>query len=380
MKKIGLIIAGLGSLGGILILAFIVFLVVIVGGGAQHQNNVNAGTDSGAPGAQYVRHWTNGDPYTHNLLDHRYGITAEQLDGYLKSTGIAYDANRINGKLLLEWDRASGLDVRGIIAIAIAESSLGTAGVALMPGANMFGYGAFDSNPGNAGNYTDDKAVVGLTKVTIIENKNETFKVQDDKAKALATGTWSPAMGGVYFTDTSGTGKRRADIMAAVDKWIDAHGGTPDPPGGYGSIGTIGGGSIPLLDKKLGTYIDDGQCYKLTSYYAQGMAFGPLVGHMAAADIGIDYDWKSKGWSVETDPNKMNIQAGDIINFKRGAAMGGYTFDATYGHTAVVSEVNSDSTLTMYTQNPDPVSKQKITIDKKGISSIIHPPKELLHN
>jgi beta-N-acetylglucosaminidase len=375
MKKIVLSLGSLVILLVTMIIVLLVFVIVVVGGGAQHQKNVSANTQT--PGRNYVEHWTTGEPYTHNLLDHRYGITAVQLDGFLKSTGIPYNSSRINGELLLQWEKDSGLDVRAIIAIAQAESSFGTAGVATEPGANMFGYGAFDNNPGNAGNYNDDKAVVGLTKVTIIENKNETFKTQDDKAKALANGTWTPAMGGVYFTDTSGTGKRRANTMAAVDKWVDEHGGTPEPPGGYGPIGTIGG-SISLLEKKLGTYIDDGQCYKLTSFYAESMGFGPLVGHMAAADIGTDYDWKSKGWSVETDPNKMNIQAGDIINFKREATMGGYTFDATYGHTAVVSEVNSDSTLTMYTQNPDPVSKQKIKIDKNGLSSIVHPPKELL--
>ena len=38
----------------------------------------------------------------HNLLSHRYGITAEQLDSFLDSTGITYDTGRINGKLLLE--------------------------------------------------------------------------------------------------------------------------------------------------------------------------------------------------------------------------------------------------------------------------------------
>lgn len=32
--------------------------------------------------ATYTDHWSNGDPYTHNLLVHRYGIKAEQLDGF----------------------------------------------------------------------------------------------------------------------------------------------------------------------------------------------------------------------------------------------------------------------------------------------------------
>jgi len=32
---------------------------------------------SGIDGATYAEHWSSGDPYTHNLLVHRYGITAE---------------------------------------------------------------------------------------------------------------------------------------------------------------------------------------------------------------------------------------------------------------------------------------------------------------
>ena len=99
---------------------------------------------SGVEGATYAEHWSSGDPYTHNLLVHRYGITAAQLDGFLDTLGISYDKNRINGKKLLEWEAKSNLDVRGIVAIALNESSLGTAGVARNPGANMFGYGAFD--------------------------------------------------------------------------------------------------------------------------------------------------------------------------------------------------------------------------------------------
>ena len=86
----------------------------------------------------YVEHWSGSDAYSHNLLSHRYGITAKQLDGFLDSTGIVYDKRRLNGAKLLEWEKESGLDVRAIIAIAMEESSLGTAGIATASGSNMF--------------------------------------------------------------------------------------------------------------------------------------------------------------------------------------------------------------------------------------------------
>ena len=99
------------------------------------------GSSQSLNGATYTDHWSNGDPYTHNLLVHRYGIKAEQLDGVLDTLGISYDKKRINGKKLLDWEAKSNLDVRAIVAIALNESSLGTAGVATNPGSNMFGLG-----------------------------------------------------------------------------------------------------------------------------------------------------------------------------------------------------------------------------------------------
>lgn len=99
----------------------IIILMGAVGGGTN-------GSPQSQNGVTYADHWSDGDPYTHNLLVHRFGITAEQLDGFLDTLGISYDKNRINGKKL-EWE-APNLDVRGIVAIALNESSLGTAGVA----------------------------------------------------------------------------------------------------------------------------------------------------------------------------------------------------------------------------------------------------------
>lgn len=161
------------------ILVILILASAMAGGSIGGNSNIQNGVT-------YSEHWSDGDAYTHNLLVHRYGIKASQLDGFLKTLGINYDSSRINGTKLLEWEAKSNLDVRAILAIALNESSLGTAGVATNPGANMFGYGAFDSNPENANNFNDEVAVVALTQQTIIGNKNQTFKIQDDKAKKLA--------------------------------------------------------------------------------------------------------------------------------------------------------------------------------------------------
>lgn len=301
-------------------------------------------------GVTYVDHWSDGDAYTHNLLSHRYGITEEQLDGFLDSTGIAYDKNRINGKLLLDWSKKSGLDVRAIVAIAQMESSYGTAGVATKSGANMFGYGAFDSNPDNATNYNDENAVVALTKQTIINNRNETFKIQDEKAQKHAKGTLNVASeGGVYFTDTSGSGKRRAEVMEKLDKWIDDHGGTPKAPQSTPKTRDGGGvtsGDIPTgysLTKAIDTssYSSStypwGQCTWFVWNRARefGITFDPYMGNGG--------DWKYKtGFTITNTPTEHSA-----VCFSPGQS-GAHP---EYGHIAFVEQVKSDGAILISESN-----------------------------
>lgn len=303
----------------------------------------------------YAEHWSTGDPYTHNLFVKRFGITAEQLDGFLDSTGIVYDKSRINGKLLLQWEQASGVDVRAIVAIAQMESSYGTAGVATMPGANMFGFGAFDSNPENATSFSDEVAVVGLANQTLKANKNETFQIQDEKAKKYALGILNVAIdGGVYFTDTSGSGRVRADVMLKLDNWIDAHGGTPPPPASVLNPVTGNGSTSPgvlsaevpagfTLDKPINTTNYDanfypyGQCTWFV--YNRAREFGVLYGLF----MGNGADWKTRsGYTVTNTPTKHSA-----ISFSPGESIS----DPTYGHVVFVEDVKPDGTVLISESN-----------------------------
>ena len=78
--------------------------------------------------------------------------------------------------------------IYAIVAIGLAESSLGTQGVAKNAGANMFGYAAFDHSPQSAQQFSDDIAIVKLTQETIIQNQNTSFSIQDKKAQQLSVG------------------------------------------------------------------------------------------------------------------------------------------------------------------------------------------------
>nr|WP_139058247.1 CHAP domain-containing protein [Streptococcus parauberis] len=309
--------------------------------------SVPAHLPSAMASAAYVEHWTGQDAYSHNLLSHRYGITAAQLDGYLKSTGISYDTNRINGAKLLEWEKESGLDVRAIIAIAMAESSLGTQGVAKEAGANMFGYGAFDNNPGHAKAFNDQVAVTKLTEETIIQNHNTSFEIQDNKAKLLSAGRLNISVeGGVYFTDTSGTGKSRAKIMEAIDQWIDQHGGTPAIPKELQMQSSALLTAVPVSFKlskpnhvigySAVTY-PWGQCTWYVYNRAQelGYHFGQFMGNGG--------DWKNKAGYETTHTPK----AGYALSFSPGQAGA----DPSYGHVAIVEEVKKDGTVLISESN-----------------------------
>ncbi|EHI75082.1 Immunogenic secreted protein [Streptococcus criceti] len=295
----------------------------------------------------YVEHWSGQDAYNHNLLSHRYGVKAEQLDGYLNSLGLAYDNRRINGELLLKWEKETGLDVRAIVAIALHESSLGTAGVAMLPGANMFGYGAFDNNPNQASHFNDSQAISKMVGQTIIQNKNWTFKIQDDKARKNALGQLDVIRdGGVYFTDSSGSGRRRAQTMQDLDDWIDQHGGTPEIPEKLKHLSGISQASLPTgyqLSRPMNpqAYLAFsypwGQCtwYVYNRARELGYGFDPYMGNGG--------DWQFKpSYDLSHQP-----KVGYAVSFAPGQAGA----DPDYGHVAIVEQVKKDGSILISESN-----------------------------
>ncbi|HEP1546133.1 immunogenic secreted protein [Streptococcus pyogenes] len=297
--------------------------------------------------AAYVRHWTGDSAYTHNLLSRRYGITAEQLDGFLNSLGIHYDKERLNGKHLLEWEKLTGLDVRAIVAIAMAESSLGTQGVAKEKGANMFGYGAFDFNPNNAKKYSDEVAIRHMVEDTIIANKNQTFERQDLKAKKWSLGQLDTLIdGGVYFTDTSGSGQRRADIMTKLDQWIDDHGSTPEIPEHLKITSGTQFSEVPVGYKRsqpqnVLTYKSETYSFGQCTWYAYNRV--KELGYQVDRYMGNGGDWQRKPGFVTTHKPKV----GYVVSFAPGQAGA----DATYGHVAVVEQIKEDGSILISESN-----------------------------
>ena len=144
-------------------------------------------------------------------------------------------------------------------------------------------------------------------------------------------------------------------------------------------LSSTNGGQIEQLNDIIGKSIGSGQCYAISSLYAERLNFGPLIGGISASAIGQDYNWSAKGWEVITEPKATDVRAGDIVNWKNGALFSAdqsIKVDSANGHTGVVASV-SGNLITVYSQNPGPAQLVTITGNDTMFSSTIHPPKNL---
>ncbi|MFG5370909.1 CHAP domain-containing protein, partial [Enterococcus faecalis] len=361
------------------IIAAVSFLLLFLFGFLLLLNSQNSSASDS--GEMYVEHWDGKDAYHSSLLAQRYGIKEEQIDSFIKNEGFTVD-NRATGKEFLRLQALSGIDVRMLVAFAQMESSYGTAGVAHdYPKANIFGYGAFDNDPNQGASWDNTRAVSEFRSTQIDSYGNTTIAIMDERAKAFHNNTLKPGQF-VYWTKLD-AGKPRAAIAEKLDKWIDDHGGTPKPPGGYGPIGGGGGAGLAVLDKLLGKEVSGefggitGQCYAVTAYYAHSITPEIILRNgVKASEIGNDYPWDKWKWTVVKEPKYKDIRPGDIINFHAGANMGSWVADSLYGHTGVVGKILGNNQFLLYDQNPGPLKTWTVTYVSGGISSVIHPPKK----
>ena len=148
--------------------------------------------------------------------------------------------------------------------------------------------------------------------------------------------------------------------------------------------------ALATLKSKLGVKLGSGQCYGLTAYYSQLLGGCNLGGGinipnpdgngrqevgsdtrrgMSASNIGGDYNWSAKGWSVKFDPSMSDLKAGCIVNYKP-------TSGNIWGHSAVITRADGTS-YDILEQNYN--YKQYVT-ERKGITitsniaSIIYTP------
>ena len=126
-----------------------------VEGAATPESTVDAGSNLTSSGTISTR-WTAPQIVDHDLVKFPSDITAKAANAYITKQGHI-PTQYFNGTELLKASSASGMDPRYLLIHAALESGWGTS--TLAKAGNLFGIGAFDSNPMNGMNYTGGFAV-----------------------------------------------------------------------------------------------------------------------------------------------------------------------------------------------------------------------------
>lgn len=119
--------------------------------------NAHATSRSGGGQAKY---WTSGNLVDHDLGWKLPGLTAQQLNNWVRATSPGSPFNG-QGQVFLDAQAKSGLDARYLLAHAALESAWGTSNYGRNHH-NYFGIGAFDNNPDNAKNYSNPGLATGI--------------------------------------------------------------------------------------------------------------------------------------------------------------------------------------------------------------------------
>ena len=106
------------------------------------------------------RYWTNSNVIYHDLGFNLGGLSAGQLNNWIRATSPGSPFNG-QGNVFMEAQKQSGLDARYILAHAALESAWGKSCIAKKYN-NYFGIGAFDNDPNNAKNFSNSGLASGI--------------------------------------------------------------------------------------------------------------------------------------------------------------------------------------------------------------------------
>lgn len=106
------------------------------------------------------RYWTNSNVIYHDLGFNLGGLSASQLNNWIRATSPSSPFNG-QGNVFMEAQKQSGLDARYILAHAALESGWGKSSIAKKYN-NYFGIGAFDNDPNNAKNFSNSGLASGI--------------------------------------------------------------------------------------------------------------------------------------------------------------------------------------------------------------------------
>lgn len=120
----------------------------------------NSGYGTVSQAGTSKNYWTNSDITKHDLGFKLNGLTADNLNNWIRATNPNCPFVG-QGSVFIEAQKQSGLDARYILAHAALESAWGKSNIAKKYN-NYFGIGAFDNDPDNARNFSNSGLASGI--------------------------------------------------------------------------------------------------------------------------------------------------------------------------------------------------------------------------
>lgn len=120
----------------------------------------NSGYGTVSQAGTSKKYWTNSDITKHDLGFKLNGLTADNLNNWIRATNPNCPFVG-QGSVFIEAQKQSGLDARYILAHAALESAWGKSNIAKKYN-NYFGIGAFDNDPDNARNFSNSGLASGI--------------------------------------------------------------------------------------------------------------------------------------------------------------------------------------------------------------------------
>lgn len=120
----------------------------------------NSGYGTVSQSGTSKKYWTNSDITRHDLGFKLNGLTADNLNNWIRATNPNCPFVG-QGSVFMEAQKQSGLDARYILAHAALESAWGKSNIAKKYN-NYFGIGAFDNDPDNARNFSNSGLASGI--------------------------------------------------------------------------------------------------------------------------------------------------------------------------------------------------------------------------
>ncbi|MDY6064961.1 MAG: phage tail spike protein [Finegoldia sp.] len=212
----------------------------------------DGGSTSTSTSSTTGKYWTDTNIENHNLGICLQGITADQLNNWIRAKSPSSPFNG-HGDVFIEAQKQSGLDCRYIVAHAALESGWGTSRIA-REYHNYFGINAYDSNPDNASKSSNSSLRSGIINGAVWIREHYYKNGQTTLYKMLH----DPSGNGHNYATDSTWASQIAGIMKGSEKFTKPGTGTNTQTKYIEKVTTR---EVEMATNLVGFKKDDGRFY-----------------------------------------------------------------------------------------------------------------------